>query len=186
MISIAKLVDRATFTRLGIFLAALLAYSFWAFSGDTAWSRALVAAGGALPEMQPGFPPIEPLRTLSALGESTSDYLIWQALDVPYIILNVLVTITAIGITLKKFDLAKTPYRLLVGLPIMYAATEAIENTLLFLFAAGYLAPTEPPVLLQQTATTLKLASFMAALFVGLVGMLAIFVSFLAKRIKAR
>ena len=128
------------------------------------WSRALVAAGGKLPETQPGVPAIEPVRSLEALGPNNADYLLWQLLDVPYIALTFLATVAALSIGLKAIRKEHSPFRFILVLPAIYVIAEIIENILLTLFAANLVSTSEPLVLLQQFATTMKFASIMPAM----------------------
>ncbi|MHA7871827.1 MAG: hypothetical protein ACX939_05705, partial [Hyphococcus sp.] len=88
----AQQIDRASWLRLAVWFALLFAFSMWAFTTDSPWTRALEAAGGMLPETQPGLPAIEPQRSLGLLEGNAFDYLLWQALDIPYAIMNLMVS----------------------------------------------------------------------------------------------
>ncbi|MEM6414417.1 MAG: hypothetical protein AAF720_07145 [Pseudomonadota bacterium] len=137
-------------------IVILLAYSFWAFNTDSPWTRALMEAGGTLPEMRPGFPAIEPGRTFSMLGEHRIDYIFWQLLDIPYIVLNIMTFTTAIGVGLNSARLSGTVLKYAVLAPFAYGIGEAVENSLLTAFALNALAPEGTSALIQQFATTIK------------------------------
>jgi len=159
-------IAKASWPALAIWLAPFAVYCWWAFRPGGPWPRALEAAGGVLPETKPGFPPIEPQRSLDALAGAgaTHDYLLWQVFDFPYALGNLMVLSIAMALGLKALRLDRSPMRLLLALPPIYFLCEIIENSLVFAFAAKMLAPGEGVVLLQQAATTLKLASGGASL----------------------
>lgn len=169
---ISKRIKAASWRSLGIWFALLMAYSFWAFGMDSPWTRALEAGGGTLPEMTPGFPPVEPARTLERLSDSKTDYVLWQIADAPYAILNILVFTTAISLGLKKAGLDGSPLRWLTFLPLAYGFGEIVENSLLTAFTLEALAPHGWGALVQQGATTLKHFSAFGAIGVGLISLL--------------
>jgi len=156
--------------RFAIWFAVLFIFSAWAFYMSSPWTRALAEAGGLVPESQPGFPAIEPQRSLALLGSATGDYILWQALDIPYAIMNLMVTSIGMGLGLKALSLDKSLLRFLLLFPVVYVGCEVIENSLVALFASGVLATNETVVLIQQVATTVKFASGMPALALGLLG----------------
>jgi hypothetical protein len=167
---IGKRIDGANWRSFIIWLIALIAFSAWAFLMDSPWARALEFAGGKLPEMQPGIPAIEPVRSLRAMGANTGDYLLWQALDVPYAILNLMVAWMGIGLGLKAIRMEKSFLRFMAILPPVYFVCELVEDALLAMFASRALSPSESFVLVQQFATTLKFASGMPALGLAVLG----------------
>ncbi len=166
-------IESASWTRLVIWFGLLFVFSAWAFGMDSPWTRALEAAQGELPETQPGFPPIEPQRSLSLLGDDVYNYITWQALDIPYIVMNLMVMSIALGIGLKTLGLDASPLRFLLVLPGIYVFGELTENVLLALFAANFLPPSEPLVLVQQLATTVKLTSGIGAFGIGALSLVA-------------
>ena len=163
-------IERANRAGFLIWFAVLFVFSAWAFTMDSPWTRALEAAGGALPETQPGLPAIEPQRSLAQLGEATGDYLLWQLLDIPYAVMNLMAASIGMALGLKALRLQSTPLRWLLTLPVIYAACELVENSFVASFAGGALAPSEPLVLSQQAATTLKFAAGMPSLALGAAG----------------
>ncbi|MEO1243419.1 MAG: hypothetical protein AAFX54_16030 [Pseudomonadota bacterium] len=165
-----KQIDSASWLRLAVWFALLFAFSSWAFGMDSPWTRALEAGQGALPETQAGIPPIEPQRSLALLEGSTFDYLLWQALDIPYAIMNLMVASVAMGLGLKALGLGASPFRFLLALPVIYVGAELVENAMVASFASGLIAPSEPFVLVQQFATTVKFATGMPALGIGAIG----------------
>ncbi len=167
---IGKQIDKATWMKFGVWFAVLFIFSVWAFNMDSPYTRALAAGGGMLPETQPGFPAIEPQRSLALLGNAKNDYILWQAIDVPYAIMNLMLTMSAIGLGLKALHLGASALRFLLFLPLVYVACEIIENSLVALFASAAFAPVEPLVLVQQSATTIKFASGFGVLGFGLAG----------------
>lgn len=169
---IARRIDTASWTRFAIWFAVLFAFSAWAFTMDSPWTRALAAAGGVLPETQPGFSAAEPALSLGRLGAAKSDYILWQALDIPYAIMNLMVASLGMGLGLKKARLQATPLRFLLLLPVVYVACELVENTFVALFAAGALGPERTLVQVQQTATIVKFASGYSSMLLGLAGVL--------------
>ncbi len=166
----SKRIEAASPAGFIFWFAVLIVYSYWAFSMDSPWTRAMEAAGGILPETKPGIPAIEPVRTLQALGEATGDYILWQLLDFPYVAMNYFVAVFGMGLGLKAMRLAQSPLRYLLVLPMIYAVCEVVENAFLASFAAGILQPVESLVLIQQFATTLKFASGLPAPLLGVLG----------------
>ncbi|MEX0645048.1 MAG: hypothetical protein WD076_07045 [Parvularculaceae bacterium] len=162
--------EKATWLGFVFWFVVLFAFSTWAFNMESPWTRALAAGGGVLPESQPGFPPGEPAASLAKLGAARGDYVFWQALDIPFAIMNLLATSIAMALALKKTRLEATLLRFLLLLPVTYVACELVENTLVALFALG-LAPTRGGlVLVQQVATTMKFAAGYSSLAFGLLG----------------
>ena len=155
--------------RRGYLLAAFLVlavFSAFAFGPEGPWMRARSAAGGLLPETQPGFPPIEPQRSLDALAGAGAipAYLQGQALDIPFAVLNFAFMSLALAMGLKAARAAAGGLRFLLLAPLVYLVCEFIEDALLSAFASGAFAPAENLVLIQQLMTTLKLSSMGVAL----------------------
>ncbi len=163
-------IEKASWRGFALWFAAWFAYNWWAFNMESPWTRALAAAGGKLPESQPGFPPIEPQRSLDALAAAgaTDDYLFWQALDFLYAIGNLFVTAIAIALALKAVRLERTFLKYLLILPPLYVLCEIVENSLVAAFAAKLIAPGEAVVLIQQAATSVKMASGFGSMFLGM------------------
>ncbi len=164
-------IEKASWRSFAIWFAAWFAYNWWAINSDSPWTRAFAAGGGALPESQFGFPSAEPQRSLDALGPAISDYIVWQALDIPYALLNVAITSIAMALGLKAVRLGKTPARLLLLLPLLYFACEIVEDAAVALFAARLLPVDKPFVVAQQIATNAKLASGYGSMWLGLLGL---------------
>jgi hypothetical protein len=155
---ITRRIETASWRRFFVWFVLWFAYNWWAFSMSSPWTRALAAGGGKLPEMQPGFPPIEPQRSLDALAANNAigDYLAWQAFDIPYAVLGFMVSVLAMALALKALRLAASPVRFVLLLPALYVVCEIVENSLVAAFAAGLVAPEAPVVGVQQTATAVK------------------------------
>lgn len=169
----AKLVDRATWKRFGFWFAAFWAVRWLFFYRESAWTRAFAAGGEKLPESQPGFPPLEPQRSLEALAgaHATDDYILWQALDLPFALVVVMMTSTAIALGLKGAGLRGLSF--LLAVPPLYLAMEIVENALVAAFAAKLVAPSEAVVLVQQIATTIKMGAGWGSLGLALLGLAA-------------
>ena len=167
---ISSRVSAASWTGFLVWFAILFLFSSWAFSMDSPWTRALEFAGGKLPEMQPGIPAIEPVRSMQAMGDNVDDYLLWQLLDIPYAVMNVITAWMGMGLGLKAMRMENSILRQFAVLPLIYFACELIENTLVALFASGMLATSEGFVLFQQVATTLKFASGMPSMGLAMLG----------------
>lgn len=167
-------IEKASWRGFVVWFVPWFAYNWWAFSMDSPWTRALAGGGGNLPEMQTGFPPIEPQRSLEALAgaNATGDYILWQALDFPYAIGNLFVTSIAIALALKAVRLDRSFLRFLLVLPPVYVLAEIVENALVAAFAARWIAPSEGVVLVQQAATTVKMLSGYGSMFLGLAALL--------------
>ena len=175
-------IEKASWKRFLVWFAMLFVFSLWAFNLDSPWTRALDLACGVLPETKPGIPAIEPIRSLDALGGNTGDYLLWQLLDIPYAVMNLMVTTTGIALGLKAMRLGSGFWRGLIILPMLYLICELVENSFLAAFASKLLTPCEPIVLLQQLATTLKFASGFPAMAFGALGVV---IALLASLIKS-
>ncbi len=167
---LSSTIEKASWMRFVIWFAILFVFSAWAFNMDSPWTRALEAAGGVLPETKPGIPALEPVRTLDALGDDRGDYLLWQLLDIPYALMNFFFAAIGMSLGLKALRLQKSFLRFALVLPAVYVACELIENAFLASFAARLAAPAEGVVLVQQFATTLKFASGVPALLLGVLG----------------
>lgn len=175
------ILDRASWIRAASAFLLLYVYTWWAFAPGSAWKTSLDAAGGKLPETQPGIPAIEPVRSLEALGDATNDYLLWQVIDLPYAILNLAMMSLTMALGLKALRLVTSPLRFLLILPLIYFCCELVENALLASFASGLLWPSEPVVLAQQFATTMKFTTGMSSFALGLLG---VFCALIAVSIK--
>ncbi|GJL92491.1 hypothetical protein [Hyphococcus sp.] len=169
---IGKRIDSASWRSFIIWFVALFAFSAWAFGMDSPWTRALELAGGKLPEMQPSIPATEPVRSLQAMGTNTGDYILWQALDIPYSVMNLMVARMGIGLGLKALRMENSFLRFAMALPPIYVVCELMENALVASFALGTLSPSENVVLLQQFATTLKFAAAAPAMGLAIAGVL--------------
>lgn len=173
--------EKATFRSFAIWFALAFAFSYLAFYRSSPWTRALDAAGGQLPESQRGSPPGEPALSLGKLGSATNDYILWQALDIPWALIILMTTSTGIALALKKTRLATTPLRFLLFLPMVYVGCEIVENTLVALFALGALPMEGTAVAVQQAATTAKFWSGEPSGILGVAGAaLALVISLLA------
>jgi hypothetical protein len=181
---IEKQIQSASWLRFTLWFAVLFIFSAWAFNMDSPWTRALVEAGGLLPESQPGFPAIEPERSLSMLDGAKSDYILWQALDIPYAIMNLMVASIGMGLGLKALRLGASPLRFLLLFPMVYVICEIVENSFVALFASGALATSEPAVLLQQLATTVKFASGMSAMALGMLSVVIALIAGLVRLVR--
>ncbi len=166
-------IEKAQWGRFAIWFVLLFIFNYWAFYTSSPWATALEAAG-VLPEMLPGFPADQPALAFSMLGDAAGSYIVWQIVDIPYAILNMLVFSTLIGLSLKRFRLHASPLQYLMLLPYIYLVTEFLENTPLALMAAGVLPQSDAIVLFQQTATTIKLYSGWPTLFISLIMLIAL------------
>jgi hypothetical protein len=149
-------IANASWRGFAFWFAAWWAISWLFFYRDSAWTRALEAGGGKLPESQPGFPQIEPQRSLDALAAANAmhDYILWQVLDIPFAFVTVMMTMMAIALGLRATGLKAFGFLLLV--PPLYFSMELVENAAVAAFASKTLAPSEGLVLVQQLATTVK------------------------------
>ena len=164
-------IAKATWPRFSLWFAAWSGVSWLFFYRESAWTRALEAAGGKLPESQPGFPATEPQRSLDALAaaNATGDYILWQALDFPFAFVTVMLTMTAIALGLRATGVK--PLTSLLLLPPLYFLCEVVENALVAAFAGGVIAPSEGPVLVQQVATTVKLGAGWGSMILALLAL---------------
>lgn len=164
-------IANATWLRFTLWFAAWWAVSWFFFYRDSAWKRALEAAGGKLPESQPGFPPVEPQRSLDALAaaNATHDYVIWQVLDLPFALVTMMMTMTVIALGLRAARLK--PLSFLLLLPPLYVVAEILENALVAAFASKTLAPSEGLVLIQQLATTIKAGAGWGSMILALLAL---------------
>lgn len=173
MISLRKTVGGATWARFAAVFAAWWSFNWFAFLRPSPWTRALDAGGGALPEAKFGFPDGEPQRSLALLAETraTGDYLLWQALDIPYAALNVAAPALAMSLALKATRLGASQLRFALLLPVVYFGAELVENGLVAGFAANLVSPGRSLVAVQQAATSLKLFSGYGSMILALAGL---------------
>lgn len=172
MAFISRMIEKASWLRFIVSFVLLFAYSYWAFIRPGFWTRAQEAAA-PLPETLQGFHDEQPALAFSKLGEATSDYLIFQAVDIPFAFLNAAMITAAIALGLKILKLAATPLRFLLLLPLILFAAEIAENALLFLMAGDYISDQGAPATAQQIMTNIKGAAAM----LGMVCALAAIVS---------
>jgi len=161
-------IDKASWPSFAIWFVVLFGFASWAFNSPSPWTTALAASDGTLPETQTGFPPTEPQRSLDLLEDAKGAYLLWQVIDIPYAIMNLMATSIAMALGLRAIGLGATPLRYLLALPVIYFICEVVENSLVSLFAMGMIATAEPVVLIQQLATTIKMASGVGGMAIGL------------------
>jgi hypothetical protein len=171
---LTMVVERASWRRVLLSLALLFGYSFWAFLINSAWSETLAAAGGALPEALPGFPADEPMRSFTLLREANliDAYRSFQAIDVPFAVLNAFFMWAVLALGVKRFASSTAPVRYLMLLPCVYMLAEFVEDGLLVLLAGGRLGEPAGLVLVQQAATSLKWASLAPTLIIVVVVLL--------------
>ncbi len=181
---IDKRIEKASWTRLLIFFASLFAYSFWAFRPTGQFQQAHETAG-PLPETIFGYPEGEPERAFSQLFGLQSDYMLFQAIDIPYAILNFFVITAIIALALKHFRLGATPFRFALILPGIYLVAEFLENTMLVVLAKGGGAPAGL-IPIQQTMTSLKWIAAAPSMTLSLLSLLALGVMFLVKFVRGR
>lgn len=167
--SLKRRIESATWAEFAVWFGVYVVFNWWAFYTSSPWTRALEAGGGKLPESQFDFPQGEPQRSLDALGSATGDYLLWQALDIPYAALNLLVSSLAIALALKATRLGGSAARFILLLPPIYVAAEVVENTLVAAFAARLVEPGGIAVPVQQTATAIKAYSGFGSMALALV-----------------
>jgi hypothetical protein len=179
-------IANATWLRFALWFAGWWGVSWFFFYRDSAWTRALAAGGGKLPETQPGFPPTEPQRSLDALSaaQATNDYIHWQAFDIPFALVTVMMTMTAIALGLRATGLRALSFLMFV--PPLYFAAELVENAAVAAFASGALAPSEGVVLVQQLATTIKMGAGYGSVIFGLVGLAAALLTAVFRLFKRR
>jgi len=182
----ARRIEKTQWPGFLVTLAIWFAYNWWAFETDSPWTRALNAAGGVLPETKPGIPAIEPQRSIEALGSHVGDYLLWQVFDIPYAILNLLVTAGAMALALRATKLGGSPLRFLLYLPVIYVACEIVENAFVAGFAAGVIPIQETFVLIQQLATTVKFSTGMPALALGALSLVIAIIALVLRAIGKR
>lgn len=187
-LSASRMVERASWTLVCVSLLLLVAYSYWAFAVDTSWSSALSAAGGQLPETSPGFGGDEPERSLALLEEAglTATYMRFQAIDIPFALLNALFLWSVLAVAAKRFTKPASAIRLFAFLPCLYLLAEFVENPLLALLASGTFG--EPPViiLVQQAATSLKWAAMAPTSAIALALLLVMIVAALSGALAKR
>lgn len=178
-VSALRMVERSSWTLVCVSLILLAGYSYWAFAIDSSWSSALSAAGGQLPETSPGFHDDEPGRSLTLLKEAglTATYMGFQAIDIPFALLNALFLWSVLALAAKRFTRPASALRLFVFLPCLYLLAELIENPLLALLASGKTGDAAGLILAQQAATSLKWAAMAPASVIGLVLLLVMLVA---------
>ncbi|GJL94016.1 MAG: hypothetical protein DHS20C05_04210 [Hyphococcus sp.] len=158
-------IEKAGWLRFILWLAVNIGYSVWAFLSPGPWRNIAAATGdGAgndlaqvpkIPEVMPGFPAGEPAASFSKMSEVIDQYILFQAIDIPYAIISMMMAIAAISIGLKRFNLSGG-VKFVLFLPIIYFASELVENALLAAMAGEYIPDDSVFVLLQQSATTTK------------------------------
>ncbi|MBI1393195.1 MAG: hypothetical protein GC152_10695 [Alphaproteobacteria bacterium] len=173
-----------------LFVAAVVAQSAFSLvflNGEgSAWEKALAAGGGRLPEEQPGLVAIEPQRSIDAIqaNSGVADYVLWQLIDIPYAVLNVIVITAAIALLLRKAGLQGSILRLALWLPLAYFAAECVENAMVAAFALDALAPNGTPAIVQQAATTIKLATGFGGMGLGLAAVVGAAIADIVRRIR--
>ncbi len=181
---IEKKIETASWARSLISIATLLAYSFWIFRPSGRYQQAKQSVG-TLPEEMFGFPDGEPAQAFSQLFGLQSDYILFQAIDIPYAILSFFAYTSIIALALKRFGFGATPMRFALLLPGISLVAEFIENTLLVILVRGG-GETGSVVSLQQAMTSLKWASGFPSQILALMSLLALGILFLIKFIRGK
>lgn len=181
-------IEKASWRAFAIWFVLWFIYNWWAFNMESPWTRAVAGGGGALPEMQAGFPPTEPQRSLDALAAAggAGDYIAWQAFDMPYAIGNLFVTSIAMALALKAARLQGSFLRYILILPPLYVLCEIVENALVAAFAAKWIAPAEGLVLVQQAATSVKMLSGFGSMFIAMGALVVALLAAIISRVMER
>jgi len=181
---INKRIDAASWPRTLISIAALLAYSFWMYRPSGRFLQAKNSAG-TLPEEMFGFPENEPTRAISQLFGLEGDYMLFQAIDIPYAVLNFFAFTAIFALALKSYRLSATPLRFVMLLPAVYLIAEFFENTLLVVLTrnAGESASLAH---IQQAFTSLKLTAGFPSMILALLSLIALSILFLSKFIRGK
>lgn len=181
---INKRIETASWVRFFMPFAALIAYSLWAFRPSGQFLQAKKTAG-TLPEEMFGFPEGEPERAFSQLFGLTGDYMLFQAIDIPYAILNFFAYSAIIALALKHFRFGATPLRFALLLPVIYLIAEFIENTMLVVLARGGGAAANL-IPFQQAATSLKWAAGFPATMLAVLSLFAMIILFAIKLFRGK
>jgi|GEM_PF-1736369 len=186
-------IEKASWLRLVVWTVLYIGYSTWAFATPGPWMRTLSALDASnetlreagLPELTFGFPAGLPGEALSRMGPATTDYAIFQGVDIPFAILGVMFTVSAISLGLKRFRLGGSPIRFVLTAPLIYLLAELVENSLLALMALNIAPVNRAFVLAQQSATSVKfLADYFntAALVISIGAVLIVAIANLFRR----
>ena len=101
MTFISRSIQKASWLKFFVSFILLFGYSYWAFIRPGFWTRANDAAA-PLPETLQGFHEGQPALAFSNLGETTSDYLLFQAVDIPFALLNAAMITAAMRMRIRK------------------------------------------------------------------------------------
>lgn len=185
MTFISSSIEKASWLKFLISFLLVFAYSYWAFVRPGFWTRASDAAA-PLPETLQGFHDGQPARAFSNLGEATRDYLIFQAVDIPFAFLNAAMITAAVALGLKALKLRATPLRFLLLLPLLLFFSEIVEDALLFLMAGDYITDRGAPALAQQIMTSIKGASAMLGTVCALAAIVSAAVAALIRLVRKK
>lgn len=160
-------IEKAGWGRFFIWLVIYVAYSVWAFLLPGPFRNTLESLGltiedvqtSGLPELTFGISSEMPERIISQMGAGVHDYALFQAIDIPYALLGVGFTAAGIALGIKRFNLGNTAVRYALLVPLIYLASELVENPLLAGMALGTFPMDGVVPLIQQSATSVKTAA---------------------------
>jgi len=139
-------------------------YEFVVFSLPGPWANLIEATadGGnrpIIPDLLFGIHQDQPARAFAMLASSMNDYLIYNALDLPYAFFSAMSAMTILALTLKHFAWRSKWVQGILMIPALYFVAELFENALIVSMVLGWLPKQGITATVQQITTTLKIST---------------------------
>ncbi len=155
-------IEKASWRRFLLWLLFYAVFFIGAFILPGPWTHIVEKTQGALgvpqiPETVFGFVEGQPAQAFALLGDAINDYVLFQFIDIPYALVSTMMVSSGIALGLKRFNLGPSVFRFILLSPLLYLASEIIEDGLLASMASGILPVGSGTAMIQQTVTTVKL-----------------------------
>lgn len=157
-------IERASWRAYLVWMFLFICYEFIVFSLPGPWINLIEATANGgnsplLPDLLFGIHQDQPAKAFTTLENSINDYLIFNALDVPYAFLSMMAAITILALTFKHFAWKNKLLRGILIIPALYFVAELAENALLVSMVLEWLPRDGITATIQQISTTLKIST---------------------------
>ena len=157
-------IEQASWRAYLVWMLLFIGYEFIVFSLPGPWINLIEATANGgnrpiLPDLLFGIHQDQPARAFAMLGSSMNDYLIFNALDLPYAFFSTMAATTILALTLKHFAWRSNWLHGILMIPALYFVAELFENTLIVSMALEWLPREGITATVQQVITTLKIST---------------------------
>jgi len=184
-----KKIEAASWRTYLLWMALFIGYEFVIFSMPGPWANLIEAtvpgsSRPTIPDLMFGFHSDQPLSAFAEMSSVMDDYLMFNALDIPYAFLSMMAGISVLMLALKRFPRRGALGTSLLVFPILYFVSEVLENTLLVLMVLEFLTADGIIATVQQAFTTIKITTNGVNAALGGGALIAILVDITLKRFR--